>query len=139
MKRIVFLVVGFLLVGQMVHAREKKPIEESWSVAATPDPRTFDFMGGCPANGVEGQSRVTKPFRAPWAGVLRVNMNGFVGDWDVWLVDNKGEVIDYSGAAIGDEIIQTELPKKAKIGIMACNSLGGPTANLSLMYVPSGS
>lgn len=130
------LVLG-LAAAPALAGKKKKTVTEEWQAVAAPGP--FDptaGAGACPENAIEGVQRVTHVFTTPGNGSMDISMTNFQGDWDLYAVDSDGNTLGQSTGfveATTERIILT-LKKGQEIGIMACNFIGTPTADLSLTY-----
>lgn len=135
-------VVGSVLAGPALAAK-KKTVTEDWT-ATNPVPYPVSFVGqgeGC-QEGEEGVTKTTHAFTAPGTGTLEVTLDAFEGDWDLFLFDSSGNQVAASDAGQvismappGEKILGFRLRKGQEIGIVACNWLGGPTADAHLTYV----
>lgn len=123
------LVVG-LVVAPASAGKKKKKVTEEWTATNVPG------ADACPAEAVEGVHKTTHVFTTPGKGILDVSMTGFQADWDLYLLDAEGNQL---GASTGFVEATTEriiyaAPKGADLSIVACNYIGTPIANLSLVY-----
>ena len=97
---------------------------------------------GCNA-GEEGVHKVTFPFEAPANGILTSYMEGFVGDWDLFLIDaDENEVVvsandqaTTAGATAAEEEVTLTMKKGQVIGIRACNWLGEPQTEVHYDFI----
>ena len=122
------LVVG--LIAPPAFAGKKKKVTEEWTATGIPG------ADACPAEAVEGVHKTTHVFTTPGKGILDVSMTGFQADWDLYLLDADGNQL---GASTGFVDATTEriiyaAPKGVDLNIEACNYIGSPVANLSLIY-----
>ncbi len=136
-------VIGSVLAGPALAAK-KKTVSEDWS-ATNPVPYPASFVGdtgvvGC-QEGEEGVTKTTHAFTAPGTGTLEVTLDAFEGDWDLFVFDSSGNQVAASDAGQvismappGEQILGVKLRKGQEIGIVACNWLGGPTAEAHLTY-----
>lgn len=124
-----------------------KKIHESFTAQALPLPKTAqvgDPVGieetGCNA-GVEGVHKVTHAFEAPFTGTLTAYMEGFTGDWDLFLIDADEKEVAVSvndqiqGMAAAEESVSLRLKKGQAIGIRPCNWLGEPQVEVQYDFV----
>ena len=95
----------------------------------------FPHPDGCAA-GEEGVHKTSSPLKAPFAGALTVTMEGFEGDWDLFVTDADGGILgeatssQLTGDAPVEEII-LGVKAKQEIVMVACNWLGGPGATVN--------
>ena len=117
-----------------------KTISKSFSVnipvpgGAISDPTASSM---CTPAAEAPQSRHLETFKAPGAGTLKVEVTGFVGDWDLALDDGKGKrVAEGDNASVtptsmstGDivEKLTYKVKKAGDLSIVVCNFAGGPT------------
>lgn len=115
----------------------KKTVKEQWQVAAAPFPGADDHSDPSQECGVEGASYAVHAFTTPAKGTLDVRINGFEGEWDLYVTDAAGHLLGSSVEFMSDseERVVLRLGAKVKINIYACNFLGGPIANGELKYV----
>lgn len=145
MKKLTVLVLALALsalaLAAPALAAKKKTVTEDWT-ATNPVPYPASFAGqgaGC-QEGQDALTRTSHAFTAPGNGLLEVTLDNFQGDWDVFVYagdaiigqSDAGQVI--SGAPPGEKIIGLKLKKGQAIDILACNWLGGPTADAHLVY-----
>lgn len=122
-------------------AAPPKPVKKAYEATApVPFPTSQAGLShGC-EEGVEALSKHTEKFTLPSTGVLALELTGYVADWDLVLLDEKGKFIVESA---GDESVTKEKLswKKGKKGqvvqIVACNWAGGPTATGTITFTPS--
>lgn len=114
-------------------AGKKKKVHETFGATLAPFPNLSSATGterpGCSA-GQEGVHWVGQEFKSPGKGNLRLYMEGFSGDHDLYVFKNDvklGESINdqISGAAAEEEIV-VPLKKGEKVTLIACNWLGEP-------------
>lgn len=122
-------------------APARKPITKTYTATAPlPDPTNHAELTPyevC-AQAVP-QSFHEETFKAPGAGKLKVEMNGFQGDWDLLLVDSKGaQVASSGGTQPVDPAVESMTAKIKKAGatytIIACNWAGTPTATVKYTF-----
>lgn len=107
------------------------PKDERWHVNGTMPP-------GCVA-GQEGVHWVGEEFKAPGKGTLRLSMEGFAGDHDIYIFGDdmnaplmRGDQVQVGqDLAPPEEEIEMPLKKGQTVLLVACNWLGQPdvTAN----------
>lgn len=137
---VVLVAVGAASMAPAV-AAPKKTITKTYAVtAATPDPTNAaagDYSV-CPQT-VPGSFQADD-FTIPAAGTLKVELDGYVGDWDALLMDSDKSEVGASGAggyapvAGGPEVIETSFKKKQTVTIVACNWAGGPTGTVKVTF-----
>lgn len=129
-------------------AAPPKPITGSFEATGLPVPVTgrdvTDTASSCINSMFEGISITTKEIKTVGAGTLLVELSGFIGDWDIAILNDKGEQIaagDNAAAtgtspSTGDivEKAQVKFKKAATIRISVCNFAGGPTASAKYTY-----
>ncbi|MFN2524957.1 MAG: hypothetical protein ABR505_01640 [Actinomycetota bacterium] len=123
-----------ILLPSVAVADRRKPIRETYDVAAAPAPLAVSPSGwGC-LDGIEGVHKVTKKFSVPWDGTLTATVKGFRGDWDIYAVDEYDLVVAYANHGVSQLALDEPdtLKYRARAGeqirIVICNYLGGPTA-----------
>ncbi|HEX2239870.1 MAG TPA: hypothetical protein VHJ82_01825 [Actinomycetota bacterium] len=136
-KFLVGILVVVLSVGLLAPTAvaKKKKITDSWTAQALPYPPEVDSC----QNGIEGVHVVNHELKTPGKGVLDVTMTGYVADWDLWVFDPNGNAL---GSSIGFVDVPTErvvVPIRGMdhVIVLACNFLGGPTAELESVYIYS--
>jgi len=93
---------------------------------------------GC-NEGEEGMSKTSKEMKAPFTGVLTVTMENFQGDWDLFVTNAAGNPLNSSvesqltGAPATEEVVFA-FKKGSKFQMVACNWLGGASADVSWTY-----
>ncbi len=120
-------------------AAKKKVVRDEYDVQAVP----FAMAGGelnghygCLA-GPEGVSKVSRTFEVPFDGIMTATVEGFVGDWDIYLLDETGEDM-LAVANRGVSNLEVSIPdtfkhplrRGQKVQLVVCNYLGGPTAHV---------
>ncbi len=119
-----------------------KPVSKQYTATAfPPDPSHVVITEGI-CNTTNPTSQHNEPFTVPFVGVLKVDMTGFQGDWDLALYSGSSLVAssaqDITDAPDRPESITVKLKKKGqKLSIRACNFSGGPTANVKYVHTPS--
>ena len=83
------------------------------------------------------------PFKAPAEGVYEASMQGFRGDWDMWVMDERKEYITGSWntqSLLTDDQIGEELSapveKGDRITLIACNYSGQPEVTIKWRFRP---
>ncbi len=104
-----------------------KKVKESYDAIAAPLPNgSYDDGEGC-YYGVEMVHRVSHEVEAPFTGTLEVDIAELVGDWDLFIVDDKGEVITESSGSSGEpEHTENRVKKGQVVTIVVCNWAGEP-------------
>ncbi len=129
----VALIVGLSAPASSSH----REIEDTYEVMALPyvarqDDGSLHCLGG-----MEGVNQDTHPLKVPFKGQLSITLNDFQGDWDLFVVDDNGSVLAESyefniGGPPTEEIVLS-VTKRQPLAIVACNSIGGPTARVSFL------
>jgi len=111
----------------------------SYTVTALPDPtvEATDETGTSCAN-INPAAVDLHGLNLPAKGLLHVVLDGTdptgALDWDLYLLDAKGNEIGASnGASSHEEILLPNLPK-GKVTIKACNLAGAPTATVTYAF-----
>lgn len=144
MRKLVALTAVLALVASLSStalAAKPKKVHDSFGATLAPFPKLAawgDPLGlsqpGCLA-GQEGVHWVAQEFTAPGKGTLRVYMEGFTGDHDLYvLVDDmvfarseNGQVpVATTDIAPAEEEVTLTLTKGQTITMAACNWLGQP-------------
>lgn len=80
------------------------------------------------------------PFKAPAEGIFEASMDGFKGDWDIWLTDTKGDYLTGSwnwqgwvGEQPGERLAYP-LEKGDRIKLIACNFSGEPEVTIKWRF-----
>ena len=73
-----------------------KPVTGSFTARAIPFPAMQEtslvFGASDCIEGIEGVTRASHTFRAPFSGVLKAEVSGFAGDWDLYLTQSHKKV-----------------------------------------------
>lgn len=131
-------------------APKPKPITKSWDMniplagaGAAQDPTASQ---ACAGEVDVPNSTHTEEFSIPAAGILKVEVTDYVGDWDFVIKDSKGKRLANSDnasstpdklAAPGSPIVEKgtyRAKKKMDIEIVVCNFLGGPQGKGKLTF-----
>ncbi|HVF20553.1 MAG TPA: hypothetical protein VNA14_09950, partial [Mycobacteriales bacterium] len=93
------------------------------------------------------QSVHVESFKAPAAGTLKVEVTGFLGDWDLALNDGKakrlaeGDNASVTPTSMSTGSIVEKLSYKVKkagdLVIVVCNFAGGPTGSGKYTFTPA--
>lgn len=127
-------------------AATKKPTSKEYDVQEpAPDPTNQAGQGYSVCNQVVPNSFDTHEFTAPVVGKIKVTLTGFVGDWDLLLMDKSGNELTYSGGSdLGtpatpyEESFSYKVKKpRTLLKIVACNYAGGPNAHVKYVFTPS--
>jgi hypothetical protein len=81
----------------------------------------------------------TEPVKIPGKGMLHVELTGYVGDYDLLLMDVDKEELANSGqtAVQGEpEIVDVSFKKPTTVYIVNCNWAGAPTSKVSYTFTP---
>lgn len=132
-KVLLIVMVAALTVGMMAPAgaTKKKTKKGSFSAQALPYP---DPGFKC-LNGVEGVNKHSEPIRAGFSGILEAKMLNFEGDWDLFITDAEGKELaasvstQWTGSPPEEEA-GALVSKGQELLLVACNFLGGPSADV---------
>lgn len=124
------------LTGAPALAGKKKKKKGSFSAE---NPVPWPGPDGC-LESSEGVNKTTETMKAPFTGVLTVTMTDFDGDWDLFVTDSEGTDLGSATASqlTGDppeEEVVLALKKGFEFSMVACNWLGGPTAEVGWTFV----
>ena len=148
-KSLAMLLAAGLVAGALISPAfaGKKKIEDSFDAQLFPFPKLAawgDAAGitqpGCLA-GQQDVNYMTVTFTAPSSGVLTASMEGFTGDWDLYLTDAEGvplvrsENDQIQGGSAPEEEAAMVLKPKQTVGITPCNWLGAPEATVNYTFV----
>lgn len=137
------VVAGGALAPALAAPAKPKPITESYSMEHIPVPlplvgeEDVDGTNSCTDPAFEGISTTTKTIKTKGAGTLQVDVTEFDGDWDITVLDDKGNVLGVGAgtstptalAASGvAEKLVVKTKKAMTLNIAVCNFLGSPTA-----------
>jgi len=152
MRKLALVLAAGMVLGALsapAVAGGKKPVHGSFQATALPFPKltTWGDPIGLTARsclaGVEGVHKVSHAFAAPYTGTLKATMEGFTGDWDLFITDADGKELigSYNDQILGDMTVGEEVtyPLKAKqqVNIVACNWLGAPQAEAHYLFGPT--
>ena len=121
----------------------KKKIHDSFTALALPFPNysshTATAKPGCTA-GQEGVHWVGHEFKPPANGQLSASMEGFDGDWDLYVFQGDVALMRSDQAQVPDgapaeEKLALPLKKGKAVTIVACNWAGGPEATVHYQFV----
>lgn len=137
MRKLIALIAAAALVASLgaspALAGKKKKVHESFGATLAPLPNLSSATGtekpGCSA-GQEGLHWVGQDFKAPGNGKLRLYMEDFLGDHDLYVfqgdVKLAESIQDQTAGAAAEEEIILPLKKGQKVTLVACNWLGQP-------------
>ena len=142
MKKLIAVLAAGLLVLSMASvasAGKPKKVHDSFGATLLPFPKLAnwgDLVGlvppGCAA-GQEGVNWVAQEFTAPGKGDLRVYMEGFTGDHDLYVLIDEGVYLKSENGQVPvgttemappEEELTVPLKKGQTITMIACNWLG---------------
>lgn len=136
-KFVIGLLVVALSMGALVPsaAAKKKKQTDSWTAQGLP----FPVETASCNNGLEGVNLVNHELKTPGKGVLDVTMTGYLGDWDLWVFDPNGNALGSSTGFVDVPTERVVVPIRGMdhVVVLACNFLGGPTAELESVYTYS--
>lgn len=118
-------------------AAKAKTLKGSYQVTAPPDP-TMEATGqvGKHCLNVDPASVDNHPLALPGKGMLTVALSSPAPnsnlDWDLYLLDAKGNVVGTSDSPGPQEQITTRA--NGKVTIRACNLMGEPTATVKYAF-----
>ena len=144
----VALVTAAALSIVPAHAATKpkpKPIKGSYNVTLYPDvtPDVTGQVGDPPVCGALPQSMDKHAFKVPAAGKLVVKLvspdptpaaSPVHADWDLWILDSKGEVIDGSHSEFATEETSDKFKKATPVTFLVCNVSGQTTGTVSYTF-----
>ena len=143
-RRLVALVAVVAAAGAVSPAvaapAAKKASGSYQATAAAPDPTPFTGETGGNCSPTLDQAKHEQEIGIPAAGTLQVDLSGFAGDWDLALLNSKGQKIADSAQDMVSEApdkpekIKVKIKAKGTYTIRACNFAGGPTANVKWVH-----
>jgi hypothetical protein len=120
-------------------AKKMKVTGGSYTVTAPPDP-TMDgtAQAGMECFNIDPASVDNHPLTLPGTGLLKIVLDspdptGSKMDWDIHLLDAKGNIISSSNGPTAHEEID-QPGARGKVTIRACNIAGEPTANIKWTF-----
>lgn len=144
MRKLIALLAAALMVAgltSVASAAKPKKVHETFGATLAPWPKLAawgDEVGltkpGC-SSGTEGVNWVGQEFTAPGKGTLRVWMEGFTGDHDLYVFtedivygrsENAQIPVGSADIAPAEEEIELSLTKGQTITMVACNWAGQP-------------
>lgn len=119
--------------GAPAAAGKKKKVHETFGANLLPFPNLSSATGtarsGCAA-GQESVHWVGAPFKSPGKGTLRLWMEGFTGDHDLYVYDGDTKLAesinDQIAGAPAEEELNLPLIKGQEVVLIACNWAGEP-------------
>jgi hypothetical protein len=116
-----------------------KTVTKAYTATAS-SPGVTNFALGVCEGSVPG-SNFDTTFKAPFAGRLTVDMTGFMGDWDMALVQDGANAAESAqdptkqpDPMTPEHIDGFKLKKGEEVTIRNCNFSGGPTANVKYVF-----
>jgi hypothetical protein len=119
-----------------------KPIHGSYTVTLLPDPTpnatNLAGMPGC--TGVSPAAVDNHAFKVPAAGTLNVVLDSAdpTGtsntDWDLYLIDTDGSVLDGSHGGTSHEEVTDKFKKGQPLTIQVCNLIGQPSGTVTYTF-----
>ncbi len=133
--------------SQAAPKKKPAPIKGSYALTLLPDPtvNVFTTSGqsapGAPC-GVIPQAQDRHAFTIPAAGELKLVLDAhdpapgtpYVFDWDLYLLDSSGAVINEGTSSEAHEEIGQKFKKGAKVTFLACNLNGEQNATVSYVF-----
>lgn len=78
------------------------------------------------------------PVQVPAAGVLKIDISGFTGEWSLVVLNPAGDVIGVADAdAPATESLTMKMRKAGRVDILPCNLAGTFEAQLAYSYTPT--
>jgi hypothetical protein len=125
-----------VLVAPATAAPAKKPITKSFAVTIPVPVGDPTATQACVGPEIPGNRHVEK-FKAPAIGSLKLEVTGFVGDWDVAILDAKGKrVAEGDNASAAGTAMSTgstveratlKVKKPGDYQLVVCNFTGSPS------------
>ncbi len=136
------VVAALPVAADLATAAPPKPITKTYTATApAPDPTNAAAATHQVCNMVVPQSFHIEKFKAPGPGALKIEIDGFIGDWDLLIQDSKGRDVaaatatDASTPASPDpDSTAVKIKKADTYSIIACNWVGGPTATVKYTF-----
>jgi len=141
MRRSIALIAALALVASLGAApalagkKKKVKVHETFGATLAPFPNISSYTAtprpGCTA-GEEGVHWVGQEFKSPGKGTLRLYMEGFTGDHDIYLFDGDVAVARSDQEQVGqgmappEEELSMPLKKGQTVLLVACNWMGQP-------------
>ena len=135
--RLVLAVLPVALLGMTVApslaAPKAKPFTQTYEASAPVPGAELSCDGTLPM----GQDLME--IKIPAAGTVKVDLAGFLGDWDLQLTANGTElgVSQEIQPLTEGESVAVKVKKALTLVVNACNYNGGPTGTVTLAYKPS--
>ncbi len=140
---VAMVVASIGVAGDAALAGPRKPITKTYTATAVaPDPSNIVVVTPEGCSMLVPSSFHVEKFTAPGPGSLKVDIVGFLGDWNLGLFNSKGKSIGAATAinngspVIADpgDTAYAELHKPETISIVACNVVGGSTATVTYTF-----
>ncbi len=135
------IALGVAAAPSFAAPKKPAPIKKTYTAtAATPDPTPITGQTGGNCSPQLPGAKHEAPFSIPYAGTLKVDLNGFQGDWALAILDASGaKIADHDNDASSSSVdapsqIVIKLKKKTTVTVRACNFAGGPTATVTILY-----
>jgi hypothetical protein len=138
MRKTISILIGVGLVAALIGPAAAKPkkVHGTFGGTLAPFPNYSSYSAtprpGCAA-GEEGVHWVGQEFTSPGKGNLRLYMEGFTGDHDLYVFDPKTEIAiarsdqpQVPDGAPPEEEVVVPLKKKQTVLLVACNWVGQP-------------
>lgn len=144
----VALIAAAAISAAPAHAAKPKPkpITGSYDLTLYPD-ATVDVVGQVPGSspvcGTLPQSMDKHPFTVPAAGKLVVDLvspdptpaaSPLHADWDLYLLDSSGAVVDSSHSEFATEHTEDKFKKKTPLTLLVCNVTGETTGTVKYSF-----
>jgi hypothetical protein len=140
MKRLIAaFAVALMAVFSVAPAQAAKPFAGSYKVTLAPDPspNAFVLIGEESCFTVSPFAVDKRNLSVPSAGKLRVTLDSpdptgqGVADWDLYVLDSDGEILDSSHGATSHEETVTKLKRKTNVTVAVCNLAGAPEGTVT--------
>ena len=139
-------VLSILAVTGVAEANHKKPISKSFEATGLVPyaPPGGSMCEALPDPDVQVDRHI-ETFKAPEAGTFAAEITGFVGDYDMVLLDDKGSELARSDNAAGTssgnpstgdivEKLKYKVKKAMNVHLHVCNFAGGPQVEGSYVF-----
>ena len=120
-------------------AGKVKPMHGSYTVSLAPDPspNATNTAGKEGCSGVSPAGVDKHPLTLPGKGLLKVTLDSpdptgqGVTDWDLYVVDSTGTIIDGSHGGTSHEETATKFKTAQPVTIVVCNLAGEPNGTVT--------
>lgn len=144
------VVAAGALAPALAGPAKPKPITEEYSLEHAPVPLPLvgidgvDGTNSCADPHFEGISTTTKTIKPTGAGTLTVDVKNFTGDWDITILDGKGNVLGVGAGTATPTALTTpgaaekaviKIKKATVLNIAVCNFFGSLTADAKYTFV----